>query len=794
MKLSMLTIPAVLVLLAAPVFGDELEDSYLKATGQIPFVDYAAVLEGRPFGGGAPRERSKVIEKILHEVTGQAADRAQIEKLVEHPDARVRTLALIKLHAIGDSAAFRTIARSSTDTAPTFPKLLLPANPILRDEDVRPDPMQVREVSGKMLDSIGYQALPPGYKKDKPSFETWSAPRLDNPDWIGWQEFLYKRASVRELVAHEEPEGSRPPRPRGFGSGPRPAPEPNPKMVAFKEQLGAGPAAVRTWLWFAITDGLEPPYENPLATEAEIIEAGKKLGADALLAFVTTGPRAGLREPMIDDPQRGKKFILAHAKQFFREQDAKALVGAGYTIAAADVDPANASTLIRQGLTGRDGPADRYEEAKAMAALLDLQPDREQDFVLKWLYDDSPGRETWSFFREYLRRKPAGWEKSLKAIVGHPKFARLPSKDTIQIALLAKELGGQEVLPEERLRGEHEPEIKKRLLERFGFEAPKYRMLEASTLPPRQPKWIAPLSDKANSVSLSPDGSMIAVGQKEGPVLLFDAATGTPSGEIPVEGKLSVARFRKGDGVLVVVSQGGKLVEWDVRSRKSLRETKLWGFVGTEATISATGNIYASREPEEVGLSLFDLAKGQTRWRQPMRLAQFETIALSPDGSRLVLSNGYDKPFLLFDTAKPVPIAKLDEHSGKPNKAAFSPDGRFFLTTAEDTKVIVWNSADGKLLHEYQSAMIIRAAVGFSADSKQFLLESTHYQLCFHDLATGKGGLALEAKWAWAASLDTDPQGKLCVGIGVGPRPALIAPQGTSPKPFSRALACWSLE
>lgn len=789
MKFSLFTIPIALSLSMAAAFADELEDAYLEAAEQIPYVDYDAALRGESFGIGAPQERTKAIEKVLHEVMGQAADRAQIEKLAEHRDARVRTLALMKLYAIGDSAAFRSIARLSADTASTFPKLGLPANPILRDEDVHPQPMQTWEVSREMLEMIGYQLPPPDYKGEKPSFETWSAPRLDNPDWIGWQEFLYKRASVRERVIRDEPKGVRPPRPRAQVTGPRPAPEPDPKMVAYKAQLDAGPAAVRTWLWLAIAERLEPPYENPLATEAEIIEAGKKLGPDALLAFVTTGARAGLREPRIDDPEKGRKFILAHAKDLFREQDAKALAGSGYFIAAADVDPANASTWIRQGLPSGSGPAASHDQAKAMAALLALQGDREQDFVLKWFYDDSGKPETSSFLHEYQQRRPAGWEKAMKAIVGHPKFEQLSVRSAIQIAHLTNILGGGELLPKEHLYDQYEPEIKNRLLERFGFEAVKYRMLEAPTAAPRKPKWAASLPDKASSVSLSPDGSMIAVGQEEGPVLLFDAATGAASGEIPVAGMLSVVRFRKGDGALIVVAQDGKLTEWDARARKRSKEIMLWGIECREATLSASGNIFASRDPLKFGVSVFDVTKGATRWRHPVQMRAFGSIALSPDGSRLVVSDGFQEPFLLFDTAKPEPIAKLDKHSGKPARAIFSPDGRVLLTTADDTKVIVWNSADGKPLHEYQSAQIIRSAIGFTADSKGLLLESADDQLCLHDLATGKGELSLEAKWRWAADLDTDSQGKMCVGVGVGSS-AARAIRGSS----ERVLVCWSLE
>ena len=757
-SLAPLLASACFVVFPLHVQAAEPEDSYLRFSKEIPFVSFHFLHGSKPWGVDELDEVVKSLKAIdlAMELPGSFD---QLSALAEHADPRVRTLALMKLYALANPEAFRVIQRHLNDPAETFPKM---ETPLGRAGFEKPffttETASVGSYATSMLYMIGYPAM---WGDREASFEAWSKPRLGNPDWIGWYDFRVKVARQRTVPIQPDAEA---------------------QVAAFKRELARCPHAVRAWLWFGIADDwlMSPAYDTPLATEAEMIEAGRKLGPDALLAFLKDGTRAGLREPKIDDPERGKRFILSHAKQFFREQDAPELATMGHYMAAADANPKMASKLIRDGLAAWSAPYHDHERGKAMAALLDLQPELERDFVVKWFYEP-PLQSSYSggqtgFLHEYQRRKPQGWQQTAKALVAHPEFEQLASLDTAYIALLVNALSGQKAFADEILNQQHDIELRNQLREYFGLETIKRKILDTPASPARKPVWTSAIEGQAISLSLSPDGTLAAVGREEGDTLLFDTAEGKAVGTIPATSGKSLVQFRKSDGALLVFSDRGFLTEWDAKTRTPLRQIWLGEFPANESALSESGQILGSRQGNEVGVSVYDVEKHAQRWNAKMPIRGFGMIAISPDGSRLAVADGWAKTILLFDTAKPVPIATLSGHAGVPHRAAFSPDGKYLLSTAEDTKAIIWDGRTGQLLHQYQRRQSFGGGIGFSADSKSFLLEAEHGQLGLFDVATGDGKQAFEAKSNYVQSIVADAKGTKWLGIEVGRGPEAIAP------------------
>src|SRR6185295_16436428 len=67
------------------------------------------------------------------------------------------------------------------------------------------------------------------------------------------------------------------------------------------------------------------------------------------------------------------------------------------------------------------------------------------------------------------------------------------------------------------------------------------------------------------------------------------------------------------------------------------------------------------------------------------------SVAFSPDGRWLVSTHG-DGSILIWDVVNRELEANLREHSGAVRSIAFSPDGQRFVTTSDDHSVIVWNA------------------------------------------------------------------------------------------------------
>jgi len=70
------------------------------------------------------------------------------------------------------------------------------------------------------------------------------------------------------------------------------------------------------------------------------------------------------------------------------------------------------------------------------------------------------------------------------------------------------------------------------------------------------------------------------------------------------------------------------------------------------------------------------------------------SVAFSPDGRWLVSTHG-DGSILIWDVVNRELEANLREHSGAVRSIAFSPDGQRFATTSDDHSVILWNAARG---------------------------------------------------------------------------------------------------
>ena len=82
--------------------------------------------------------------------------------------------------------------------------------------------------------------------------------------------------------------------------------------------------------------------------------------------------------------------------------------------------------------------------------------------------------------------------------------------------------------------------------------------------------------DIVRSIAVSPDGTTVAVGLWDGPVRLFELATGKQTGdELRVQKRVTDMAFREGGRELVTVSADGNFIVWDLASRSRLSDRPL---------------------------------------------------------------------------------------------------------------------------------------------------------------------------------------------------------------------------
>jgi WD40 repeat protein len=93
------------------------------------------------------------------------------------------------------------------------------------------------------------------------------------------------------------------------------------------------------------------------------------------------------------------------------------------------------------------------------------------------------------------------------------------------------------------------------------------------------------------------------------------------------------------------------------------------------------------------------------------------SVAFSPDGRWLVSTHG-DGSIVIWDVVNRELEANLRQHSGSVRALAFSPDGKRLATASEDQSVILWNAESGQKESVLSAHKTRVGAVAFSPDGK----------------------------------------------------------------------------
>ena len=138
------------------------------------------------------------------------------------------------------------------------------------------------------------------------------------------------------------------------------------------------------------------------------------------------------------------------------------------------------------------------------------------------------------------------------------------------------------------------------------------------------------------------------------------------------------------------------------------------------------------------------------------------SVAFSPDGRWLVSTHG-DGSILIWDVANRELEANLRQHSGGVRGITFSPDGRRLATASEDQSVIVWDAVSGRKEAVFTRHQTRVAAVAFSPDGRWMASVDQSGVLIRHDLDHGESRLLIVPKDLPAYCVAISPDGRYVV-------------------------------
>ena len=169
------------------------------------------------------------------------------------------------------------------------------------------------------------------------------------------------------------------------------------------------------------------------------------------------------------------------------------------------------------------------------------------------------------------------------------------------------------------------------------------------------------------------------------------------------------------DETLMVSIDGlGYTAFFEVPSHKLIRSYRAHQFHGRASAFSPDDRLVATAAEDIV---LWDAAT-QTKRARMTHDREVWGLAFSPDGKWLVSSHE-DGALMLWDAAEREPVANFNEHSAAVRSLAFSPDGKRLASASEDRSIIVWLVESGEkeaTLIEHDTRV---TALTFSPDGNQ---------------------------------------------------------------------------
>src|SRR5262245_5472830 len=186
----------------------------------------------------------------------------------------------------------------------------------------------------------------------------------------------------------------------------------------------------------------------------------------------------------------------------------------------------------------------------------------------------------------------------------------------------------------------------------------------------------------------------------------------------------------------------GTLKLWNPADASLIRTINAFYGQGYSVAISPDGQLVAGGSDvvfgsDDATIKLWSTTDGSLVLNvNPGALYTVWSLAFSPDGSKIAAACG-DSKLRVFNTATGALLHNLTAHSFQAFTVAWSPNGNTIATGGSDNTAKLWNAATGALLHTLTGHTFFVLSVAFSPDSLSLASGSWDHTVKLWDVATG---------------------------------------------------------